>query len=166
MISDTMEIFVVSGVAGFLASVLFYMVIPAIIKKYANKFEPDTLKKIDEYIDEMRDIKKHFDFDKKNEDIVEKILKYADYAITAARQELDGEDNKKKKEYAIDLAKTMVARYKISRGEDKELSHEETVIINGMIETAIDSAKPVNDRERKTKKMKKSKEISDVKPID
>jgi len=160
MANETIQMFFVSGAAGFLASLIFYFIIPALIKKYAKNFDPNTLKKADDYIDELILLKKRFDFDTKNEDIVEKILKYADYAVTAARQELDGEDGKKKKEYAIELATTMYQEYKLAKGKDKKLSHEENVIIKGMIETAIDSKKNPEEREKKTKarKRKESKE--------
>ena len=154
MANETIQMFFISGGAGFLASLLFYFIIPALIKKYAKYFDPNTLKQADSYIDELILLKKRFDFDTKNEDIVEKILKYADYAVTAARQELDGDDGRKKKEYAIELARTMYQEYKTSRGKDKKLSHEEEVIIKGMIETAIDTKKNPEDREKKTKARK------------
>ena len=160
MVNETIQMFLVSGTAGFVASLIFYFIIPALIKKYAKNFDPDTLKEADNYIDELILLKKRFDFDAKNEDIIEKILKYADYAVTAARQELDGDDSKKKKEYAIELATTMYQEYKTSRGKDKKISHEENVIIKGMIETAIDTKKSPEDREKKTRarKAKESKE--------
>mgnify|MGYP001308338240 CR=1 FL=1 len=154
---EIFETVFISGLSGFLAALMFYFIIPALIKKYAHKFDPDSLKRADEYIDELILMKKRFDFDKKNEDIIEKILKYADYAVTAARQELDGEDGPLKKAYAIELARTMLAGYKDSNGKDKKLTHEEEVIIKGMIETAIDTKKDPSERERKTRAKKDKK---------
>ena len=129
-------------VIGFIGAILAFFVLPKfkqLLKKYVSKDELESAANI---IEKIQAVKEKFDLDPNREDPIEKTLRFADLAVSAASQELDDDKSsgKDKKNYAMDLAKSMLLTYKehqAKNGEKVNITETEEKIMSGLIETAV-----------------------------
>lgn len=128
-----------SGVFGLIAGILFYFLLPKAIAKIGKYVSPETMEKVDQGLNQLISIKSAMDLDPKNEDMVEKILRYSELAVHSAEQVYKANgDNSKKKEYATNLALKL-----IEKQSGKEAGDLEKEIVNGLIETVVGVQKKV-----------------------
>ncbi len=125
----------VVGFIGALVSFFLFPVIKRTLRKYVSNEQLDVA---DSIIDKLTKFKSNFDMDPNREDPIEKMLRYADLAVTAAQQQLSPDAKEDKKALAMTLAEGMLVKYKTYIGEsDSAMSETEKTIMSGLIETAI-----------------------------
>lgn len=128
-----------SGVFGLVIGTLFYFLLPKAIAKVGKYVDAGTLEKVGDGLGKLISIKSAMDTDPKNEDMVEKILRYTELAVHAAEQTFKaGKDKGKKKQFAKDMAIKLLSRY-----QGKEATELETDIVDGLIETVIGVQKKI-----------------------
>lgn len=128
-----------SGVAGLLVGLVFYFLMPKAIDGLGKYATPENLKMAAQGIDKLQAIKAAVDTDPLHEDMVEKILRYAEMSVVAANQVFSTkDDNAKKKEFALKFAQDLLTKFKETKSPDSvAITELEKNVINGMIETVV-----------------------------
>jgi len=127
-----------SGVVSLLVGLFVFVLLPIVLPKLGKFANPQTLGAVEMGIEKLQMIKSAVDTDPNKEDLVEKILKYSEFAVHAAGQVSEcGNDAAKKKEYAKKMVNDLLLAHKKQTSADANISALETNIIDGLIETVV-----------------------------
>ena len=146
MLKDVLNQLIASGIMALVFAFVFYFLIPKLIVK-AIKNNPDKLDGWSNELEKIKAEKAEFDFDPNNEDLVERLLRYATISVSAAKQKLDDKNKEKTAQnaerlvYAKKLVSDMLIDYKTKMSMDPKLTEVENDLIEGMIEAAVSKQK-------------------------
>lgn len=133
--------------------VFIVFILPRLFNFLNSNVKKEHIEILEDLIKKAKAFKASIDTNPEQEDLIERMLKYSEYAVLAAGQVYSlKEQNALKKEYALRLALNLLEQFKKNNEKihEKNVTELERNILNGLIETVIAVQKKIQMKDQKT----------------